>query len=103
MRTGRRKRLLGGLLALAGLALAGLALAACAPQAPLPGVKARPGAVRPPYHQPAAWWSDRHALLLERATAGLTLADCRLCHQPSQACRPCHAYLGLPPGEADRD
>lgn len=84
------------------LALGGLGLAACAPPAPPPGASARPGAVRPAYHQPADWWREQHRLPLGRA-AGLSLADCRVCHQPSRACRPCHAYVGLPPGEADCD
>lgn len=98
MRPGRGRGLLGG-----ALVLAGLALAACAPPVPPPTAKARPGAMRPEYHQPAPWWRDQHMLVLDRAAAGLALADCRVCHQPSQACRPCHAYVGLPPGEADRD
>ena len=90
---------------MAGLSLAalGLGLASCAPPLPPPAAKARPGALRPEYHQPPQWWQDHHMQLLGRPSSALSLAQCRVCHQPSQACRPCHAYLGLPPGEADRD
>ena len=93
----------GAAILLGCLTCASLGLAACAPPAPPPTAKARAGAPRPEYHQPAAWWRDRHMWLLDQSAAGLGLADCRVCHQPSQACRPCHAYVGLPPGEADND
>jgi len=97
------RRALGRGLLVWGLALAGLMLAACTPPLPPPAAKARPGALRPEYHQPPQWWQDNHMLLLRQSPAGMTLAGCRVCHQLSQACRPCHAYLGLPRGEADDD
>lgn len=94
----------GGRAALGLMLMAlGLLPAACAPPPPPPAVKARPGALRPEFHQPAQWWQDHHMQLLGQNPSSLSLAQCRVCHQPSQACRPCHAYVGLPPGEADHD
>jgi len=90
----------GGFLVLAAW---GAWLAGCAPPDPPPSAKARPGAPRPEYHQPPQWWRDHHPLLMREPSVGLGLAQCRVCHQPARDCAPCHAYLGLPPGEADRD